>query len=59
MGKRWRCVELDKKSAETFRIFVKVAGYEHQISGCYNLVAFHLKIDEEEESIINAFLATL
>ena len=58
-NKKWYNVEIDKKSAIEFSMWLHLQGYKFESSSCYNLVHYEVYLTKEEVQICNLFLNTL
>ena len=59
MLKKYYSAELDKKTAEALKVFLKKESIYFEPSACYNLVHFEILASEAEAKKINNFLDTL
>ena len=59
LAKKYYSAELDPKTAEALKMFLKAEAIYFEPSACYNLVHFEIKADETELKKVNDFLDTL
>lgn len=59
LDKKYYSAELDTKTAEALKVFLKQNNIYFEPSACYNLIHFEIKVDKNELEKVNNFLKTL
>lgn len=54
--RKWYSVELNQKEAEKFKEYLENAIIKFEISGCFELIHFEIKLDSTEVYVVNKWM---